>query len=107
MKFCLLVLWTMAIAGTGVVGAQTKPIPRTPDGKPDFSGYFNLQYTPNMAMGKEDTVPYTPAGKAAYASHDAKEDPDVELLAARCAAHHAISISDAVRADARVPGDPV
>ena len=42
--------------------AQTKPIPRTPDGKPDFSGFFDIQYTPNMAMGKEDSLPYTPAG---------------------------------------------
>jgi hypothetical protein len=28
-----------------------------------------------MAMGKEDLVSYTPAGKAAYADHDAKDGP--------------------------------
>ena len=77
-----------AAAGTAALGltapslAQTvaanpalKPIPRTSDGKPDFTGFFNVQYTPNMAMGKEDLVPYTPTGKAAYADHDAKDDP--------------------------------
>lgn len=56
-------------------GAQTSAIPRTADGKPDFSGFFDIQYTPNMAMGKEDAIPYTPAGKAAYRNHDAKDDP--------------------------------
>jgi hypothetical protein len=76
-------LWLLfAMLGSAVLGAQTnptdassKPIPRTSDGKPDFSGFFNLQYTPNMAMGKEDLVPYAPAGKAAYLNHDAKDDP--------------------------------
>ena len=55
--------------------AQPSAIPRTADGKPDFSGFFDIQYTPNMAMGKEDSVPYTPEGKAAYRNHDAKDDP--------------------------------
>ena len=71
----------LATLGTSMLPAQTsdvnasKTVPRTSDGKPDFSGFFNLQYTPNMAMGKEDQVPYTAAGKAAYANHDAKDDP--------------------------------
>lgn len=55
--------------------AESKQIPRTPEGKPDFSGFFNIQYTPNMAMGKEETIPYTARGRAAYANHDAKDDP--------------------------------
>jgi hypothetical protein len=68
-------LATPGLAQTVAANPAPKPIPRTPDGKPDFTGFFNLQYTPNMAMGKEDLVPYTPAGKAAYANHDAKDDP--------------------------------
>ncbi|HUA21614.1 MAG TPA: hypothetical protein VMB25_22875, partial [Bryobacteraceae bacterium] len=73
----------MAATGIAAFGAQTgsatdseaKPIPRTAGGKPDFTGFFMIQYTPNMAFGKEDTIPYTPAGKAAYLNHDAKDDP--------------------------------
>ena len=82
MKHQVWLYLTIAAAGTAAGFAQTtavdaapKAIPRTPEGKPDFTGYYNLQYTPNMAMGKEDLVPYTPAGKAAYAGHDAKDDP--------------------------------
>jgi hypothetical protein len=73
----------IAVSGTASLSlaplpglAQTaRPIPRTPEGKPDFSGFFNIQYTPNMAMGKENTIPYTASGKAAYVNHDAKDDP--------------------------------
>jgi hypothetical protein len=50
-------------------------IPRTSDGKPDLSGYWNLPYVPNMAQGKEAEVPYTPEGLAAFKNHDAKDDP--------------------------------
>ena len=63
------------LAQTSTAKAESKPIPRTPDGKPDFGGFFNIQYTPNMAMGKEETIPYIARGKAAYANHDAKDDP--------------------------------
>jgi len=52
-----------------------KSAPRTAWGKPDFTGFFDLQYTPNMAFGKEESVPYTAAGRAAYQNHDAKDDP--------------------------------
>ena len=41
----------------------------------DLTGYWNLPYVPNMALGKEETVPYTPAGKAAFVNHDSKDDP--------------------------------
>jgi len=66
---------TEGLAQTSAAKPESKAIPRTPEGKPDFSGFFNIQYTPNMAMGKEDSIPYTPAGKAAYLNRDAKDDP--------------------------------
>lgn len=50
-------------------------IHRLPDGKPDFSGLYNIPYTPNMAQGKEQDVPYTERGRQAYLNHDAKDDP--------------------------------
>src|SRR5579862_7457935 len=34
-------------------GAGSVTIPRTLDGKPDFQGYWNLPYVPNMAAGGE------------------------------------------------------
>lgn len=55
--------------------AQTPQIPRTADGKPDFSGFWNLPYVPNMAQYKEGEVPYTPQGLAAFQNHDFKDDP--------------------------------
>src|SRR5580693_6811843 len=56
-------------------GQSTEAIPRTADGKPDFSGYWNLPYMPDLAFKKEAEVPYTPAGAAAFKNHDAKDDP--------------------------------
>jgi len=48
-----------------------------PDGKPSFSGFWNLPYVPNIAASKEAeaAVPYTPAGLAAFKTHDSKDDP--------------------------------
>ena len=57
--------------------AAVPPIPRMPDGKPSFVGYWDLPYTPNMAAGKdgEAAIPYTDAGRAAFKNHDSKDDP--------------------------------
>ena len=54
------------------------PVPRTPDGKPDLTGYWSLaslRYNGNLAQGNEANVPYTDAGRLAYKNHDAKDDP--------------------------------
>ncbi len=80
------------LAQVGGAAPVSKQIPRTPQGKPDFNGFFDIPYVPNMAAGAqpsgsgttgtvdkvasgESTVPYTPAGKTAYVNHDAKDDP--------------------------------
>ena len=81
---------TLSAQGNGGA-AVLKQIPRTPQGKPDFNGFFDLPYVPNMAgtarpsgqgVAAEDglpageaDVPYTAAGKSAYVNHDAKDDP--------------------------------
>ncbi len=70
------------IAGTAAAqapAAKVDDIPRMPDGKPDFSGLYNIPYTPNMAAGgKESEVPYTERGREAYRNHDSKDDPTAQ-----------------------------
>jgi hypothetical protein len=67
----------LAILGSAVAIAagETAAIPRMADGKPDFSGLYTIPYTPNMAQGKEQDVPYTERGRQAYLNHDSKDDP--------------------------------
>ena len=58
-------------------GAQG-PVNRTPDGKPDLSGFWDLaplRFGGDLAQGKEGEVPYTALGKQAYLNHDFKDDP--------------------------------
>lgn len=89
---CLGWLGTSPVFGQVSSLASAKQIPRTQQGKPDFSGFFNIPFVPNMAAGPrqggegsagqldavapgESGVPYTEAGKAAYVNHDSKDDP--------------------------------
>src|SRR5437868_4051592 len=71
--------WNIASVAGQTSGAGSGPsgpaIPRMPDGKPDFSGLYTIPYTPNMALGKEQDVPYTERGRQAYINHDSKDDP--------------------------------
>ena len=64
--------------------AQSKPLPRTPDGKPDLGGYWNLpqalRFNGDLAQGKEDQVPYTAAGREAFLHRDAADDPTAYCL---------------------------
>jgi hypothetical protein len=46
-----------------------------PEGRPDFSGYYDIPYVPNMAFGKEEAVPYSAAGQQAFKNRDLKDDP--------------------------------
>jgi hypothetical protein len=66
--------WLLAPA-LALAQSAAPSIPGMPDGKPDFSGYYDIPYVPNMALNKEDEVPYTERGRAAYRNHDAKDDP--------------------------------
>src|SRR5436309_2923798 len=63
-------------SGQSAQKAAESPIPRMPDGKPSFVGFWDLPYTPNMAAKEgEAAVPYTDAGRAAFKNHDSKDDP--------------------------------
>jgi hypothetical protein len=66
------------------VWAQSQSLPRTPDGKPDLGGYWNLpealRFNGNLAQGKEDQVPYTPVGREAFLHRDAADDPTAYCL---------------------------
>jgi hypothetical protein len=68
-------LIALTMFGCAVTALFAQEGPRTADGKPDFSGLYGIPYTPNMAQGKEQDVPYTERGRQAYVNHDSKDDP--------------------------------
>ena len=68
MRVSYLGAWILGLSAAILPAAESVPANR------DLSGYWNLPYVPNIAQGKEDTVPYTAAGKAAYLNHDSKDD---------------------------------
>lgn len=58
------------------VCAQTKAIPRMPDGHPDMQGVWQHPYVPDMTQDREfqkgaGALPYTPAGAANFKNYDA------------------------------------
>src|SRR5713101_2197326 len=61
-------------------------VPRTPDGKPDFSGIWNSPtgYLRNLAKDLKEDVPFQPWAKALYDERAAglhwKDDPDANCL---------------------------
>jgi len=79
-----LALILIALLAAVSAWAQSRPLPRTPDGKPDLGGYWNLpealRFNGNLAQGKEDEVPYTPEGRQAFLNRDAADDPTAYCL---------------------------
>src|SRR5436309_16090344 len=47
---------------------------------PDFSGFWNNQYTPNLAQALGHEPPYPPPGRERWKNVDTKDDPTADCL---------------------------
>ena len=66
----------LALLGALSLAATLSAAPTdSPASNRDLTGYWNIPYVPNMALGHEENVPYTPVGQAAFKNHDSKDDP--------------------------------
>jgi hypothetical protein len=74
MKVAALLLAGMALLIPAYASAQTTP--KTPD----LSGFWNNQYTPNLATALGHEPPYTPYGLERWTNVDTKDDPTGKCL---------------------------
>ena len=89
--------------GQSAANQAVKEAPRTAEGKPDFSGFYNIPYTPNMARGQEGCAVH--GSRPSGVSQSRFEGrPNVELLVSGRTANHAVSLPHPDCSDARLPG---
>ena len=75
-----------AVLAAAALHAQTRALPRAPDGKPDLSGIWNppTGYLRNLAKDLKEDVPFQPWAKALYDERAAgkfwREEPDANCL---------------------------
>jgi hypothetical protein len=70
-RFIVSMAAALALAALGAAGQTTaeSAVPRTPDGKPDLSGVYEIPYVPDMSRGV-GALPYTPWGADNFKNYD-------------------------------------